>query len=114
MVIRGGRDTPDKLRSHAQRTARAWSLDGHPLLGISVFALVGVSLDKLLSQRFSTFRTIYITAAGQLTSHGFELLPTGQRPHYTVRLLRADDSELAKLLAALGAPKDNPQYARSV
>jgi hypothetical protein len=37
VVVRGGRDTPDKLRSHVQRTARAWSLDGQPLLGISVF-----------------------------------------------------------------------------
>jgi len=101
------------LRSHVQRTARAWSLDGQPLLGISVFALLGVSLDELLSQRFSTFRTIYLPSAGQLTRHGFELLPTGQRPHYTVRLHSADDAELAKLLGALGDPQDNPQYARS-
>ena len=44
LVVRGGRDTADKLRSHAQRTARAWSLDGQPLLGISVFAVLGMPL----------------------------------------------------------------------
>jgi hypothetical protein len=46
MVIRGGRDTAEKLRSHAQRTARAWSLDGRPLLGISVFGVLGISLEE--------------------------------------------------------------------
>ena len=113
LVIRGGRDTPDKLRSHAQRTARAWSLDGQPLLGISVFAVLDIPLDDLLQRRFATFRTIYLPAVAHLTKHGFELLATGQRPHFTVRLRRADDQELAQLLIALGAPQPNPQYARS-
>jgi hypothetical protein len=114
LVIRGGRDTPDKLRSHAERTARAWSLDGVPLLGISVFAVLDLPLDDLLRRRFATFRTIYLPTAGQLDEHGFELLPTGQEPHFTVRLHRADDRELARLLSALGAPKPNPQYARTM
>jgi len=114
LVIRGGRDTPDKLRSHAERTARAWSLDGVPLLGISVFAVLDLPLDDLLRRRFATFRTIYLPTAGQLDEHGFELLPTGQEPHFTLRLHRADDRELAQLLSALGAPKPNPQYARSM
>jgi hypothetical protein len=114
LVIRGGRDTPDKLRSHAERTARAWSLDGVPLLGISVFAVLDLPLDDLLRRRFATFRTIYLPTAGQLNEHGFDLLPTGQQPHFTVRLHRADDRELARLLSALGAPKPNPQYSRSM
>jgi hypothetical protein len=114
LVIRGGRDTPDKLRSHVQRTARAWSLDGQPLLGISVFAVFGESLDVLLRRRFPTFRTIYLPTAGGLAGHGFELLPTGQRPHFTVRLRRADDQELEELLAALGAVQPNPAYAGNV
>jgi hypothetical protein len=110
LVVRGGRDTPDKLRSHVQRTARAWSLDGQPLLGISVFAVLGEPLDDLLRRRFATFRTIYLPTAGRLAEHGFELLPTAQRPHFTVRLRRADDQELARLLEALGAPQPNPAY----
>jgi hypothetical protein len=113
LVIRGGRDTPDKLRSHVERTARAWSLDGQPLLGISVFAVLGEPLDDLLRRRFTTFRTIYLPTAGMLALHGFELLPTAQRPHFTVRLRRADDRELGQLLGALGAPQPNPAYPGS-
>jgi hypothetical protein len=113
IVVRGGRDTPDKLRGHVQRTARAWSLDGQPQLGISVFAVLGMPLEELLQRRFATFRTIYLPLAGQLGEHGFELLATGRRPHYTVRLRRADDPELAELLVALGLARPNPQYART-
>lgn len=112
IVVRGGRDTVDKLRGHALRTARAWSLDGLPLLGISVFAVLGMALDELLARRFATFRTVYLPAAGHLTDSGFELLATGQAPHYTVRLRRADDRELGELLAALGPAQANPQYGR--
>ncbi len=111
LVVRGGRDTVDKLRGHAERTARAWSLDGLPLLGISVFAVLGMPLEVLLRRRFASFRTIYLPAAGELSNHGFELLATAQRPHFTVRLARADDAELGKLLAALGPARPNPQYA---
>ena len=113
LVVRGGRDTPEKLRTHALRTARAWSLDGRPLLGISVFAALDIELEELLARRFATFRTVYLPSLGQLRGSGFELLPTGQRPHYTVCLQHADDLELKRLLDALGAAKPNPQYARS-
>ena len=101
---------PGQLRGHVQRTARAWSLDGQPLLGISVFAVLGEPLDDLLRRRFATFRTIYLPTAGMLAEHGFELLPTAQRPHFTLRLRRADDQELVRLLEALGAPQPNPAY----
>ena len=113
LVVRGGRDTVEKLRGHAERTARAWALDGQPLLGVSVFAVLGTPLDVLLRRRFASFRTIYLPTAGQLAEHGFELLATAQRPHLTVRLRRGDDRELAELLAALGPAQPNPQYART-
>jgi hypothetical protein len=70
-------------------------------------------LDELLRRRFAIFRTIYLPTVSQLRGHGFELLPTGQRPRFTVRLQRADDPELGQLLAALGALRQNPQNGRS-
>jgi hypothetical protein len=70
-------------------------------------------LEVLLRRRFASFRTIYLPTAAQLGDHGFELLPTAQRPHFTVRLERADDGELGELLAALGPARPNPQYAKS-
>lgn len=112
IVVRGGRDTRDKLRRHAERTARAWSLDGEPLLGISVFAVLDMPLEELLRRRFANFRSIYLPSAARLADRGFELLPTGQRPHYTVRLRWADHPELDLLLAALGDLQPNPQYAK--
>jgi len=71
-------------------------------------------LDDLLRRRFTSFRTVYLPTAGRLAECQFELLPTGQRPHFTVRLQRADDSELDRLLAALGAAQPNSQYARGM
>ena len=63
--------------------------------------------------KFAIFRTIYLPTAGELGKYGFELVATAQRPHFTVRLDRADDRELGELLAALGPARPNPQYART-
>src|ERR1700733_4223034 len=76
LLVRGGRDTIDKLRGHAERTAPAWSLDGAPLLGISVSAVLGIPLEVLLRRRFASFRTIYMPTASELSDGGFELLAT--------------------------------------
>jgi len=110
VVIRGGRDTVEKLQAHALRTARAWSLDGLPLLGFSVFAALDQPVESLLRARFATFRVVYMTTAASIQAAGFELLPTGLRPHFTVRLTRADEQELTVLHRALGPPRDNPEY----
>ena len=112
LVVRGGRDTADKLHNHAQRTARAWSLDGQPLLGISVFAVLDGSLDALLRERFATFRTVYLPTVQGLVQAGFDLLATGRRPHFTVQLKTADEAERTRLLVALGPARDNPEYGQ--
>jgi hypothetical protein len=103
----------DKLARHTHRTARAWSLDGQPLLGISVFAAAGIPPDELLSARFAAYRMIHLPAAAPLRDRGFGLLPAGLRPHYTIRLRRADSAELGELLAAPGPPVANLHYAKS-
>ena len=55
---------------------------------------------------------LYLPHGGRpACGYGFELLPTGQRPHFTVRLRRASDAELDRLLAALGDLRPNSQYA---
>jgi hypothetical protein len=76
--------------------------------------VLDVSLGDLLRRWFTSFRTVYLPTAGRLAESRFELLPTGQRPHFTVRLQRTDDPELDRLLAALGAAQANPQYARGM
>jgi hypothetical protein len=67
----------------------------------------------LLRQRFANFRSIYLLTVAGLARYGFELLPTGQRPHFTIQLHQASDDELDRLLAALGDVQPNPEYAMS-
>jgi hypothetical protein len=88
-----------------------WSLDGVPLLGVSVFADLDGALDQLLRDRFQRFRIVHRLEAAWLES--FQLLPTFKRPHFTVCMQHADERELAELLAALGAPELNPEYHES-
>jgi hypothetical protein len=76
-------------------------------------SVLGIALEDLLARRFASFRTIYLPTAAGLRERGFELLATGQRPHYTVQLRRADDPELEELLAALGATRPNPSTAEA-
>jgi hypothetical protein len=70
-----------------------------------------VPLDELVSRApLLRFEHVYAPTVAQL--QGFQLLPTFGRPHFTVRLQRADDHELRELLAALGPLQANPGYAK--
>jgi hypothetical protein len=76
-----------------------------------VAAALDVPLDELVSRSpFLRFEYVYVRTAAQLQD--FQLLPTFGRPHFTVRLRRADDPELRELLAALGPLQANPGYAK--
>jgi hypothetical protein len=114
VVIRGGPDTTEKLAHHADRTARAWTLDGRALHGVSVFCaldeLGAASLDGILAA-MSTYRVVYLCPLGELREAGLDLLPTATRPHFT---LFAPDTpgtlDVERLLAALGTAQPNPFY----
>jgi len=114
VVIRGGTDSLAKLRAHGLRTQRAWCLDGVPIFGISVFAVMDDigpgSARAILGRRLVTYRSIHVTTAGQLRQDGRALLSTGRRPHLTVVLPAEDDTALAQLLAPLGPVQDNREY----
>ena len=71
-------------------------------------------LDDLLRRRFTGFRAVRVPTVGLLAEGQFELLPTGRRPHFTVRLRSADDPGLDRLLAALGVAQPDPRYARGM
>lgn len=110
-LARGGPDSIARLRLAAQRTARRFCLDGEPLLGISVAAALDVPLDELLGRTpLLRFEHVYISTVAQL--HGFELLPTFGRPHFTVRLRHGDEPELSALFASLGSLQANRGYAK--
>jgi hypothetical protein len=117
VVVRGGPDTLAKLAAHAQRTHRAFSLDGAPFWGVSVFCALDeigpASLDTILVVKMANYRLVHTPTVGRIHDAGFELLPTFSRPHYTVRLVSDGDDELSRLLAALGPAEANPYHGRT-
>lgn len=114
VVIRGGPVTLAKLAEHAQRMHMAFALDGQPLWGVSVFCALDdigpASLDGLLGGRLASYRTVHLPTVAQLSEARFDLLPTFNRPHFTLRLAGISDAELDWLLAALGPGRDNPYH----
>jgi len=114
IAVRGGPDTIEKVRNHASRTHRAFVLDGEPFWGISVSCALEstgpASLESLLRQRFFSYALVHLPEVGALLDADFELLPTFNNPHYTLRLATCDDAELSRLLAALGQPRNNPYH----
>ena len=103
----------DKLRRHALRTARAWALDGQPLFGISVFAVVDRPLEVLLGERFASFRTVHVTTVARLRAAGSSRSRLVCVRTSRLALRGADDDELRELLAVLGPARDNAHYGQS-
>ena len=110
VVVQGGRDTVDKLRCHAQRTAAAWQLDGEPLYGVSVYCALDdvgpASLRNILADMHS-YPIVHFSTIGAVLDGGFELIATAARPHFTVRVSGIGDDELHRLLALFGQPREN-------
>jgi hypothetical protein len=110
VVVRGGPAKARQLTTHAERTHKAFQLDGVPIWGVSVFAAIDdigpASLDGLL-QRLWSYRVVHLPTVGQLADAGFPLLPTFARPHFTLRLTTADEIEIDRLVVALGPENPN-------
>jgi hypothetical protein len=108
--VRGGLDSVAELTAHAARTARAYALDGVPVLGVSLFAALddigAASLDGILAGKLSTYRVVHLVTAGDLLAAGYVLLPTFGRPHLTLVLKSLD--QLEPLLGVLGPARANP------
>jgi hypothetical protein len=117
LVVRGGPIDLDKLRHHAERTHRTFLLDGQAVWGVSVFCALDASgassLDAVLSDLLRSYRSVHLPRVGDLLDAGFELLPTFGRPHYTLRLAGVTDTELSRLVGALGTGQPNPYYGQA-
>ena len=113
MVVRGGPATMSRHAAHARRTHAAFLLDGGPIWGVSVFCALDdigeSSLDGLL-RRFASYRLVHLPTVGSLRDAGFEFLPSFRRPHFTIRLAGGSDTEIGRLLEALGPPRPNPYH----
>jgi len=115
LVVRGGPSSIERLLDHAQRTHDAYTLDGEPLWGVSVFCALDdvgpASLDALL-RRFASYRVVHLPTVDGVVSAGFDLLASFRRPHFTIQLTDAGPETLTQLLDALGPARPNPYHGR--
>ena len=114
LVVRGGPVTIEKLRAHSQRTQRTFALDGQPVWGVSVFCALeesgAMSLDGILSGLLRSYPAVHLPRARTVLEAGFQLLPTFDRPHYTLRLSSNEDNELQKLVRTFGDRQKDSYY----
>ena len=106
---------PRRFVAHARRTARAFVLDGRPVLGISAFAVlddVGSSSLSGILLRMSTYRVVHVVDAARLIEAGFGVLPTFERPHVTITLSAPPDA--GALVTLFGEGEPNPRYGELV
>jgi hypothetical protein len=89
----------------------SYRLDGRPLFGIEAFAATEPSaVPLLLSGQLVTYSYTHQRLVGQPMDAGFSLLPSFERPHYTVRLDDDETDEIDRLVQALGTAHRNPYH----
>jgi hypothetical protein len=107
VVVRGGLAAADSIR----RTAEV-SYALHGFYGVSVFLAFELSVEDLVRQtpelgpeRYKQLRT---TTVGQIRQADFQLLASGERPHYDVVLADLGDDSVERLRTCFGPPFANP------
>lgn len=83
LVVRGGDDSVEKLRHHAQRTHRADVLDGMPVYGLSVYCALDELDQRRLYRQLASYRMLRTSVVGRLRAGGF---PTATDIHSTAFL----------------------------
>lgn len=112
LVVRGGEDSAEKLRRHAERIHRAYVLDGRPLYGLSVYCALDELAGRRLTRQLASYRLVRLSTVGRLRTAGFPLLPTFARPHFTIVLPSVESADLDRLLACFDPASHNPGYGR--
>jgi len=107
IVVRGGLASFDSMR----RTAEVSQIL-HGFFGVSVFLAFDLSLEELVRrtselapERYKQLRT---TTVGAVKQAGFELLATGEWPHYDIVLADLSDATVERLRDCFGPPFANP------
>ena len=107
VVVRGGLAAADSIR----RTAEV-SHALHGFYGVSVFLAFELTVEDLVRrtpelspERYKQLRT---TTVGQIRRASFELLASGEWPHYDIVLADLDDGTIERLGHCFGPPFANP------
>ncbi|MGH9054866.1 MAG: hypothetical protein ACRDYY_03190 [Acidimicrobiales bacterium] len=106
VVVRGGLAAADSIR----RTAEV-SQATHGFYGVSVFLAFELTVEELVSRtpelspdRYKQLRT---TTVDQIRQARFDLLPSGDWPHYDVVLADLDGETIQRLGECFGPPFPN-------
>lgn len=107
VVVRGGLAAADSIR----RTAEV-SYTLHGFYGVSVFLAFDTTVEDLVRRtpevspdRYKQLRT---TTVGAIRQADFELLATGEWPHYDIVLADLGDETVERLRSCFGPPFANP------
>jgi hypothetical protein len=113
VVIRGGPIAAEKIVEHALRQRALFTYRGEPMIAISTYLTVsGWNVERILHQLMRS-RSRYATAlVGGLRTSGYEFVPTGRVPHFSLTLPAATFGEAAALLAHFGPTLENPYRGR--
>lgn len=107
VVVRGGLAAADSLRRTAEVSEAL-----HGFFGVSVFLAFDLSLEELVRrtselapERYKQLRT---STVGAVKQAGFDLLATGEWPHYDIVLADLNDDTIECLRDCFGPPFANP------
>jgi hypothetical protein len=105
IIVRGG-----LLEAHAVRKTTNDCLRDFGFIGLSVFAAIDMTMDDLCRTNDALSRPgkIRTTTFGDLRRSSFPVLPTFQRPHYSVILADQENGTIERLIGCFSAPLDNP------
>ena len=113
VVIRGGPIAVDKIVEHARRQQALFTYADGPMAAISVYLTVtGWPVERILRVRMHTRSRYATAAAGAVRAAGYELVPTGRVPHFSLVLPVASAAEATALLAHFGPTLENPYRGR--
>lgn len=112
VLVRGGVDTPEKLRAHAEDMARRFVWRGEPATGVSAFGAPLENVHEVLADKLTSYPHYRLVHVAALRHAGFEVLPTFRSPHVTILLPDVEAATLAALLDTFGAVRDNLEYRR--
>ena len=115
LVMRGWPVNVVGILRNADLTMRRFSLGGEPFVAISAeVTIAGWDVETILrGDRLRSRRSYAITEVRRLLDAGFDLLPTFNAPHYSVRLPSYTEASAEHLVEVFGSVKPNPFHERS-
>src|SRR5687767_1323279 len=101
------------MEADSVRSAAADARDQFGFYAVSVMLALDVSVEELCRREWqlALYRRVRLSTVGRVRSARFALLPSFERPHYSIVLPDLADATLATLDACFDPPISNPGRA---